>query len=98
MMKALVAVAILIAPSFLAPAAAAADSSETSAEAPKEKLICRADRATGSRVRVNRVCLTREQWTEVDEKKRKSMENLNRGGSVSPCGPTGMSQAGCGGQ
>lgn len=93
MRKAFFAAAILIAPAMLAPAAAA---DATDGKAEKEKLICRADRATGSRVRVNRVCLTREQWTQVDEKKRKSMENLNRSGSVSPCGPTAMPTGGCG--
>lgn len=61
--------------------------------------ICKTDRATGSRVRVNRICLTRAQWTRLEEEKRKGLEMLGRNGSLSPCGPhPGVSQAGCGGQ
>lgn len=88
-----VAAALLLVSALAAPAPAQ-DASEASAEAPKEKLICRADKATGSRVRVNRVCLTREQWAAVDEKKRQSLNELGRSGSVSPCGP-GSQAGGC---
>ena len=73
MTKVWLAAALLLAPAFASQALAA--ESEASAEAPKkEKLICRVDRATGSRVRVNRVCLTRAQWEEVEEQKRLSLK------------------------
>ncbi len=85
--------ALVIAPVFVTPSVAA--DSEQAAEKPEPK-ICRASRATGSRVRVNRVCLTRAQWAEVEEKKKQSMAILGQSGSVSPCGP-GSTAGGCSG-
>lgn len=102
MKRALLLVAVLAAPAFISTVSAAGFKDEAAAKsddnADPDRKICRVDRATGSRVRVNRVCLTREQWTELEEKKRKGMELMGRSGSFSPCGATGLGQGGCGGQ
>lgn len=84
MMKVWMAAALVIAPVLASSAAAqdtttSAEATTASAEAPKkEKLICRVDRATGSRVRVNRVCMTREQWDESQRTIRSGINNMTQ--------------------
>ena len=58
-----------------APALAADEQPEADK---KEKLICRTELATGSRVRKNRVCLTEAQWAELHSKTKKGIDDLNR--------------------
>ncbi len=76
--------AVLAYPMFLS-SASAADSSEPPAaaaqeEPKKEKMICRVDKATGSRVRVNRVCMTRSQWDEMKHNIRTGINQVGQNG------------------
>ena len=59
-----------------APAMATDENAEGGGEA-KEKLICRTELATGSRVKKRRICMTQEQWRETAAKSRRTMDDLN---------------------
>ncbi len=59
-------------------------SSGKGAAADKDKVVCRKDTATGSRLRVNRVCMTKGQWDELAEKNRKSMDDFSRRAGQAP--------------
>ncbi|WP_305095949.1 hypothetical protein [Croceibacterium aestuarii] len=54
-----------------APVAAKDDHSGKDA---KEKLICKTDGATGSRIRKNRVCKTEEEWREFYANTKKNVD------------------------
>jgi hypothetical protein len=58
-----------------APAMAADEQPEADK---KEKLICRTELATGSRVRKTRLCLTEAQWAELHTKTKKGIDEHNR--------------------
>lgn len=64
--------------SAFADEAAAPAAQTDQAGAKKEKLICRRERATGSRVRVNRTCMTEAQWRELSTKTEKGMNDISR--------------------
>jgi len=57
-------------------AAGEGDSGET-----KGKKICRTEKVTGSLTRVNRVCLTREQWDALHADTREKVNNMQRSAS-----------------
>jgi len=50
----------------------------------KEKLICKTERVTGSRTRVNRTCMTSEQWDELAAQTKKNIDDYTniQGGKV----------------
>ena len=50
-----------------------------------EEIICKREKATGSRVRVNEICGTAEQWEQKREANRKGLNDLtgNRAASNS---------------
>ncbi len=73
----IVALALLAAAAGLS-AAETADPPKPDAEAPKEKLICRGERGGGIGARPKRTCLTRAQWKELDERTRKSVDEMGR--------------------
>ena len=53
------------------------DNSQT-AEAAKEKKICKTEKVTGSLTRVRRTCLTQREWDRLAEVTRRGVEGLER--------------------
>jgi hypothetical protein len=45
-------------------------------DAEMQEVRCRTSRVTGSRTRVNRVCMTRAEWEELEERNRENVEEL----------------------
>lgn len=62
-----------------APTATAAADSEP--EPAEEKKICRTERATGSLTRRTRVCMTAEQWREVNSRTMRGVSDMQGQGS-----------------
>ncbi|MGX7895369.1 hypothetical protein [Tsuneonella sp. HG222] len=54
-------------------------SSDKAAAASEEKLICRSDKMTGSRLKVRKVCMTKAQWDELAVNTRKGLNDYSRG-------------------
>lgn len=44
----------------------------------KDKKICRTEKVTGSRTRVNRICLTRAQWDELHRNTKMGLDEMGR--------------------
>ncbi|KPL67719.1 hypothetical protein SZ64_06060 [Erythrobacter sp. SG61-1L] len=65
-----------------------------SQEAPKkEKMICRKDKVTGSRTKVNRICMTKAQWDQQAAATKKGLDEMGRnaaGGANSSFDPSKM--------
>ena len=59
----------------------AASAAEESNSGEKEKKICRTEKVTGSLTRVNRVCLTREQWDALHADTREKVNHMQRSAS-----------------
>ncbi len=61
-------------------------------EAPKkEKMICKRDKVTGSRTKVNRICMTKAQWDRLAANTKKGLDEMGRnaaGGANSAWDPT----------
>ena len=53
------------------------DNSQT-AEAAKEKKICKTEKVTGSLTRVRRTCLTQREWDRLAEVTRRGVDGLER--------------------
>lgn len=49
----------------------------------KEKLICKSEKVTGSRTKVNRTCLTKEQWEQLAANTKKGLDEMGRNASGS---------------
>ena len=62
----------------IAVAGAAVSAQEAQEEAPREKKICRTERATGSLTRRTRICLTEAQWRELNGRTRKGLEEMGQ--------------------
>lgn len=60
----------------------------------KEKKICRTEPITGSRTRVNRICMTREQWDEVAKRTTDAIDSFTRNATSGL--PTGKNPMGPG--
>lgn len=54
------------------------DQPATQEEPAKERLICKSEKVTGSRARVKRICLTREQWAEVSASTKENIDRYSR--------------------
>lgn len=67
--------------------AIAAENEATTDEAKKDPMVCRTDRATGSRVQVRRVCMRRSEWTELQREVRKSMDSISTNNNMGNRGP-----------
>lgn len=81
--------AAIVLPVVAAPVAAKDDSSNDKDK--KEKLICKTDGATGSRIRKNRVCKTEAEWREYQAQTRNNLDRYsNRQGQTNG----GAAQAG----
>lgn len=71
--------------SAVAVSAAGADEPAATDSAREEKKICRTERMTGSLTRRTRICLTAEQWRELNDRTRKGLNEMSRdaaGGKV----------------
>lgn len=82
---------ILLVPALLAGAAPAA------ADGPKPKddeLICRANRATGSRIRINKRCMTRAEWDKIETETRKAVDDFSVRSSANSGGGGGAASGG----
>jgi hypothetical protein len=65
----------------------------TDPPAKPEPKICKKDRATGSLTRVNKICLTRSEWNEVNRKTKDALDEFTsrqNGQPRAPQNPTGM--------
>jgi hypothetical protein len=72
---------------FLALTSTAALAEEPKQDAAKpDKMICRLEPDTGSRLSGTRVCLTREQWAERRRQSREATERAQTGHSDRPGG------------
>lgn len=49
-----------------------------------DKPICRSENPTGSRARVKKICLTREQWDKLSQETQKGMNDISRSASRIP--------------
>ena len=56
--------------------AMAADDKGQTADKPKEKKICHTEHVTGSLTQVNRVCMTEEQWRQINQKSSKDVSDI----------------------
>ena len=84
----LLATLLLVAPAQAQEEQLAQEAGETSTDEQDERslaeiergqeMICRRERVTGSLTRVNRVCMTRDEWNGVSDTTRESMNTANR--------------------
>jgi hypothetical protein len=51
---------------------------DTSAEAAKEKKICRTETVTGSLVSKRRICMTAAEWNELASKSKQNVDNFTK--------------------
>jgi len=59
-------------------AVAQGDEQASQEVAQKERLICKSEKVTGSRARVKRVCLTREQWGDLAAETKDNIDQYSR--------------------
>ncbi len=60
----------------MAATGVAASAQEAQDEAPREKKICRTERATGSLTRRTRICLTEAQWRELNSRTYRGVSEM----------------------
>lgn len=60
----------------MAMAAGSASAQDDAPEAPREKKICRTERATGSLTRRTRICMTEAQWRELNSRTHKGVSEM----------------------
>jgi hypothetical protein len=65
---------VLIASLLLSGTAVAAENTADAGDKKKDKLICRNQTPTGSRLGSTRVCMTESQWTEMRRQTRTDVE------------------------
>ena len=61
-----------------------------------QKVVCRTERVTGSLTRVNRTCMTRQEWNMLRERTSRSVEDMNRKSNQYEAIPTPMGGGGGG--
>jgi len=89
------AATILMAATSVAAAAQDAQSQQAPAQQQQEeKKICRTERATGSLTRRTRVCMTAEQWREINSKTYRGVTEMQ---GTSSGGQAVSNNAGAGG-
>lgn len=49
----------------------------------KEKMICKSQKVTGSRTKVNRICMTKDQWEQLAANTKKGLDEMGRSASGS---------------
>lgn len=67
-----------------APAATAVTDKDSAKPAIKEKMVCRSEKVTGSRTKVNRTCMTQAEWDALAEQTRKNLSDYERSTSRAP--------------
>jgi hypothetical protein len=60
----------------MAVSAGSAAAQDNAPEAPREKKICRTERATGSLTRRTRICMTEAQWRELNSRTHKGVSDM----------------------
>ncbi len=84
---------VLIAGALLATSGFAGAANDEQ-EPKKEKKICRTEKATGSLTRRTRICLTAEEWRELNARTKRGLDEFGRSASGGKqCPPDAM--AGC---
>lgn len=61
--------------------AASAQEAQDAPEQPREKKICRTEKATGSLTRRTRICLTEAQWRELNDRTRRGVDEMTSAAS-----------------
>jgi len=59
----------------------AASAQDAEQEPPREKKICRTEKATGSLTRRTRICLTEAQWRELNNRTRRGVDEMTSAAS-----------------
>ena len=59
----------------------AASAQDAEQEPPREKKVCRTDKATGSLTRRTRICLTEAQWRELNSRTQRGVGEMQGQGS-----------------
>lgn len=80
--------AILMSGLLLATSSVAVAADEK--EPKKEKKICRTEKMTGSLTRRTRICMTAEEWRELNSRTKRGLDEMNRGaagGKACPADP-----------
>ena len=80
MNKARIVTALILMTAAAVPTLAqdAAPAPQAEAKPAKPKLICRTDNVTGSRVRIQQTCLSKEDWTRLADKTVDAMNRVGR--------------------
>lgn len=52
-------------------------------ETAKEKVICKSDAVTGSRLKKKQICLTKSQWQSLADKTKQDIDNFSRASGAS---------------
>jgi hypothetical protein len=73
------AVSLMLAMAITSVSAAAND--EPQAGGDKEKLICKSEKVTGSRLKKRRTCLTRQQWDDLATETKQDLDRFTTGAS-----------------
>ncbi len=74
------------------PAAAASSTTAASEKVADDPTICKKTPVTGSRVRTNKICMTKSQWEAMSRNSQEYMKGVQRNGAPQPGGqalPTG---------
>lgn len=91
---------MIVALTLSAQAAYAND--DAKAEKPKDKKICKVERATGSLTRSTRICLTKDEWDKVNDDANDTLNTMvnngRRPGSGGDMPSQGLAGAGLGGR
>ena len=74
----LVAAAMAMAASGVA---ASAQEAREAPEPPRERKICRTEKATGSLTRRTRICMTEAQWRELNDRTRRGVDEMTSAAS-----------------
>ena len=74
-------VALLVLTAAWSASASAGD--EKKPESDKEKVICKSDTVTGSRLKKKRICMTRSQWQALADRTKQDIDNFSRASGAS---------------
>lgn len=65
-----------------ATGAMAKDKDQTADGAKAEKKVCRSEGVTGSLARVNKICMTKEEWNELSRQTHSDIDDLQHQGAL----------------
>jgi predicted secreted protein len=78
--------AMMVAGMAVLMATAPGSAQDKKEDAPTEKKICRSEKITGSRTRVQRICMTKAEWDELAAGTRKDVDKMQGNSWGRPCG------------